>query len=96
MMVVTLRCNQRCEYCQVSCADKDVHDYDMSKDTAMKVIDMIFQSPTKRPKIEFQGGEPLLNWDVVVASVLYAEELARQQNRQVDVCHMHEFDNDYA
>ena len=49
----------------------------------MKVIDMIFQSPTKRPKIEFQGGEPLLNWDVVVASVLYAEELARQQNRQV-------------
>lgn len=83
MMVVTLRCNQRCEYCQVSCADKDVHDYDMSKDTAMKVIDMIFQSPTKRPKIEFQGGEPLLNWDVVVASVLYAEELARQQNRQV-------------
>lgn len=83
MMVITLRCNQHCEYCQVSCADSDAHKYDMSKETAIKVIDMIFQSPTRSPKIEFQGGEPTLNWDVVAASVLYAENLALQQHKNV-------------
>jgi len=83
MMVITLRCNQRCEYCQVSCADEDAYKYDMDEDTARKVVDIIFQSPTKSPKIEFQGGEPLLNWSVIQATVAYAEELAPQKGKDV-------------
>ncbi len=74
MMVVTLRCNQRCEYCQVSCAEEDAHKYDMSVDTAMKIVDTIFESPSKSIKIEFQGGEPTLHWNVVRETVLYAKE----------------------
>ena len=36
MMVITLRCNQRCEYCQVSCAEQDAYKYDMPVDVAKK------------------------------------------------------------
>ena len=44
---------------------------------------MIFQSPTKHPKLEFQGGEPLLHWEVVTATVAYAEKLARRLEKKV-------------
>ena len=83
MLVVTLRCNQRCSYCQVSCAGKDASLYDMDVETALKAVDMIFQSPTKHPKLEFQGGEPLLHWEVVTATVAYAEKLARRLEKKV-------------
>ena len=41
MLVITLRCNQRCEYCQVSCAEQDAHAYDMNEDVAEKIVDII-------------------------------------------------------
>ena len=47
--------------------------YDMSWETARKTIDLIFQSPSNDIKIEYQGGEPLLNWDIVRESILYAK-----------------------
>ena len=84
MMVITLRCNQKCEYCQVSCAEEDAYKYDMSKEVALKIVDMIFSAPTKYPKIEFQGGEPLLNWEVIETVVLYAEEKAKSLGKKVD------------
>ncbi len=83
MLVVTLRCNQRCRYCQVSCAEKDAAMYDMDRETAVRAVEMIFRSPTKHPKVEFQGGEPLLNWDTVTTAVLKAEELAAEQRKKV-------------
>lgn len=83
MMVITLRCNQHCEYCQVSCAEEDAVKYDMSIETALKITDMIFQSPTKNLKIEFQGGEPTLNWKVIVATVEYAEKLSKETQKEI-------------
>lgn len=74
MMVVTVRCNQKCEYCQVSCEGEDALQYDMDVNTSQKIVDFIFNSPNKTIKIEFQGGEPLLNWDVIQAVVEYAKE----------------------
>jgi His-Xaa-Ser system radical SAM maturase HxsB len=83
MMVVTLRCNQRCEYCQVSCAEQDAHKYDMPVHTALKIVDTIFDSPSKSIKIEFQGGEPTLHWDVVRATVLYAKEKQKDSDKEL-------------
>jgi len=74
MMVVTLRCNQKCEYCQVSCEGEDAYKTDMSPETARRIVDVIFMSPSPDIKIEFQGGEPTLNWGAVVATVEYALE----------------------
>ncbi len=84
MMVITLRCNQRCEYCQASCADQDAHKYDMKPDTARKIIDTIFQSPATAVKIEFQGGEPTLNWQTLRESVLYAEQKQEETGKELD------------
>lgn len=83
MMVVTLRCNQRCEYCQVSCAEQDAHKYDMPVNTAVKIVDTIFESPSKSIKIEFQGGEPTLHWDVVRETVIYAKEKQQSSGKEL-------------
>jgi len=83
MMVITLRCNQKCEYCQVSCAEQDAHKYDMPIHIAKKIVDMILESPSNSLKIEFQGGEPLLNWETLQYTVIYAEQEAIKKQKKV-------------
>lgn len=83
MLVTTLRCNQRCSYCQVSCAEKEASRYDMDRETAFRAVDMMLQAPTKHPKLEFQGGEPLLHWEVVESTVAYAEQMAGRMGKEV-------------
>ena len=65
MYVVTLRCDHSCPYCQVSRQSVDRHAYDMKPDTAEKAIDFMFRSPSPSLKVEFQGGEPLLNFPLI-------------------------------
>ena len=74
MMVLTTRCNCVCDYCHASSSDTQTQNSDMTWPIAKAAVDVIFQSPTPDIKIEFQGGEPLLNWDVLQKVVLYAEE----------------------
>ena len=74
MMVLTTRCNCVCDYCHASSSDTQTQNSDMTWPVAKAAVDVIFQSPTPDIKIEFQGGEPLLNWDVLQKVVLYAEE----------------------
>lgn len=83
MIVITLRCNCLCKYCHASSVDYTNKRYDMDWDTAKKTIDMIFQTPSKDIKIEYQGGEPLLNWDVLKQSILYAEFLNKIAKKKV-------------
>jgi His-Xaa-Ser system radical SAM maturase HxsB len=72
IIVVTLRCNHSCQYCQVSRAPMDHHHTDMTEETARKVVDTAFETPNPSLTIEFQGGEPLANWPVVKFIVEYA------------------------
>jgi His-Xaa-Ser system radical SAM maturase HxsB len=65
LFVVTLRCDYTCQYCQVSRQTDDKHAFDMSEQTANKAIDLVFRSPSPAIKIEFQGGEPLLNFNLI-------------------------------
>lgn len=85
MMVITLRCNQRCGYCQVSSADEDAFKYDMTPEMAEKITDFIFSAPTKNPKIEFQGGEPTINWKAIEATVKRAEKLSEETGKKADI-----------
>lgn len=78
IMVVTLRCNHKCVYCHSSAVKTDRKDVDMSSETARAALGMIFKSPSRGIVIEFQGGEPLLNWPVVRLVI----EEARARNRQ--------------
>lgn len=65
IFVVTLRCEHSCPYCQVSRANDNRREFDMSKETALRSLDLVFQSPSPAIKIEFQGGESLLNLDLI-------------------------------
>src|SRR4029079_4667514 len=65
LFVVTLRCDHSCPYCQVSRVTEDKTRFDMSRETAARAIDLMFQSPSRALKVEFQGGEALLNFDLV-------------------------------
>ena len=82
MVVVTLRCNQRCHYCaRLQPADGRSQRWDMTPETAINVVHKIMESPPTRFKIEFQGGEPLLNLEVVKTIVREAKRLNRKKNK---------------
>jgi uncharacterized protein len=65
MFVVSLRCEHSCPYCQVSRQSDDKMKYDMTEEIADKAIDFALRSPARAIKIEFQGGEPLLNFPII-------------------------------
>lgn len=71
ILAVTNRCNNACVYCQANggakCADLDIP-------TARKIIDRIAASPAKHLTIEFQGGEPLMNFPILQEVVRYSRE----------------------
>ena len=74
IFAITNMCNMRCVYCQ---ANTTLSHYNglMSKETGIKAIDLAMQSPAKCMTFEFQGGEPLLNFDVFKSMIERAEEL---------------------
>jgi His-Xaa-Ser system radical SAM maturase HxsB len=81
MFVVTLRCEHSCQYCQVSRQSEDKQKFDMSKETAARAIDLALRSPAQAIKIEFQGGEPLLNFEVI--RYIVEEVQARKNGKSV-------------
>ena len=83
MVVVTLRCNQRCNYCHASGQPTDQQRWDMTPETAINVVHKIMASPSEIIKIEFQGGEPLLNFEVVKTIVREAKKLNRKKNKHI-------------
>jgi uncharacterized protein len=84
MFVVTLRCDHSCSYCQVSRVTEDRSAFDMTAETADKAVDLMFRSPAPSLKVEFQGGEPLLNFELVRHIVERVEEMNRIEGRSVE------------
>lgn len=84
MIVLTLRCNCMCSYCHASSKGGiDDKKYDMDELTARNTVDIIFKTPSPVIKIEFQGGEPTLNFDILKVIVLYAEELNQTAKKEL-------------
>ena len=82
LFVVTLRCEHSCPYCQVSRQNTDTTRYDMSEETAQKSLAVALSCPTSAIKIEFQGGEPLLNMPLIEKIVAAAEAGNHQKTIQ--------------
>jgi His-Xaa-Ser system radical SAM maturase HxsB len=72
VLVVTLRCNETCVYCHASRATMDAVHTDMTPEVAEKAVDLILKSTSPGITIEFQGGEPLVNFPVVRHVIEYA------------------------
>lgn len=84
LLVVTLRCEHSCPYCQVSRRSTDRAQYDMSLSTGLRALDMALSAPSPFIKIEFQGGEPLLNFDLIKQLVPIGKEKALARGKIVD------------
>lgn len=85
IVVVTLRCNHKCLYCQASPANMRDRSTDMTLETAAKVVERIFATPNPTISIEFQGGEPLANWPAVRFIIERALELNHQFKKHLQI-----------
>jgi His-Xaa-Ser system radical SAM maturase HxsB len=83
MFVVTLRCEHTCRYCQVSRQSTSQTEFDMTPEIAESSLGLVFQSPSPRLKIEFQGGESLLNFELIRWIVERAIELNKTHQREL-------------
>lgn len=83
IFVVTLRCDHSCPYCQVSRQSESKGEFDMTTEMADKSLDFVFRSPNPAIKIEFQGGEPLLNFELVKYVVLEAKKRNLKEGRDL-------------
>ena len=84
MVVPTLRCNSSCIYCQVKRNEFADHSADMTKDTAKNIVKTIFQSPSPCIKIEFQGGDPSTDFEMVKYIIEEAEWKNLFKKRELD------------
>lgn len=83
IFVTTLRCDTSCQYCQVSRVSEDRVAFDMAPDVADRAVDHVFRSPSPTLKIEFQGGEPLLNFPLLRRIVDRAIDVNQKERRDL-------------
>jgi His-Xaa-Ser system radical SAM maturase HxsB len=82
ILVPTLSCEHSCRYCQVSRSLESVG-YSMSTDDLDVTCEAIFQSPSPTLTVEFQGGDPLLRFDLVKRAIERITSLNEQKKRRL-------------
>lgn len=86
-LFLTSRCNLRCRYCY---ADAGCKAADMAWETARAAIDLVAENAgilgSSRFAVGFHGGgEPTMNWDLLVRSVDYTRDKARKLGLEAEV-----------
>ncbi|MCL6592078.1 MAG: 4Fe-4S cluster-binding domain-containing protein, partial [Firmicutes bacterium] len=77
-------CNLQCEYCFASNGDYHLGQSLMTADTAIKAIDFLVRNSERQNlEIDFFGGEPMLNFQVVKAAVSYGREVERRSGKKL-------------
>ena len=76
-------CNLKCEYCFAAQGDFEGEKLLMPLEIGKKAIDFIIEQSKNRQNLEldFFGGEPLMNLDVVKSLVVYGNEAAAKNNK---------------
>jgi len=75
-------CNMACSYCYQG-ADESANW--MSEETAIAAVDLLAtKAPDGQVSLYFYGGEPLLNWDCIKATIEYAVERLNTKERNVE------------
>ncbi|MGH8423685.1 MAG: radical SAM protein, partial [Pseudomonas fluorescens] len=93
IFVVSLRCHHTCSYCQVSRQETTATQFDMTGPHAEQAVERLFEWPSQELTIEFQGGEPLLNVDQVMAitrRIVERNQSARRSLRFVLASTLHD------
>lgn len=78
-------CDLNCRYCFASGGTYNTERDIMSYETGKKALDFLIENSGHRRNLEvdFFGGEPLLNFDVVKKLTLYGEELNEKYNKNI-------------
>lgn len=78
-------CNLMCEYCFASKGSYKVAKNLMSEEIAFKAVDFLLNNSGKRKNVEidFFGGEPLLNFDVVKKTVDYGRKVEKLKDKNI-------------
>lgn len=76
-------CNLNCSYCFASQGKYNGDRALMSFDTGKQAFDFLIANSGTRKNLEvdFFGGEPLMNWDVVKKLVAYARSVEKEHNK---------------
>lgn len=76
-------CNLRCKYCFASTGDFGVGRKLMDFETAKRAIDFLIEKSEGRQylEVDFFGGEPTMNWDVVKKTVEYARSREKEADK---------------
>ncbi|MGI5959467.1 MAG: thioether cross-link-forming SCIFF peptide maturase [Massiliimalia sp.] len=76
-------CNLRCKYCFAATGEYGGHRALMSAETGKKAIDFLLKYSQGRHNLEldFFGGEPTMNFDVVKEVVAYARSKEKEYNK---------------
>ena len=76
-------CNLNCSYCFASQGKYHGERKVMSFEVGKQALDFLIANSGTRHNLEvdFFGGEPLMNWDVVKQLVLYARSIEKQHNK---------------
>ncbi len=85
IVITTLRCNYNCIYCQANSINETDKKHDMTRKTAKKVVDRIFETNNKKITILFQGGEPMLNWKIVKFITNYVREKEKNSDKKINL-----------
>ena len=80
IFVVTTDCNGDCVYCQAKSHHSGCGKY-MTEEIAKNAVNIAISSPCQSISFEFQGGEPLMNFDVVKQIVAYARSIEKEKNK---------------
>lgn len=77
-------CNLNCEYCFASQGKYNGDRALMSFEVGKRALDFLVENSGKRVNLEvdFFGGEPLMNWDVVKDLVSYARSIEEEKHKK--------------
>lgn len=77
IIALTNACNNHCVYCQ---ANGSQHLSTMTEAVADQIIKRIDEMPSKYVTVEFQGGEPLICFDLIQYMILQCEQKIKNKN----------------
>ncbi len=76
-------CDLKCKYCFASQGDYKGNREIMDLDVGKKALEFLIENSgnNRNLEVDFFGGEPLLNWNVVKKLVFYGKELEKRHNK---------------
>jgi His-Xaa-Ser system radical SAM maturase HxsB len=94
IIVPTLQCAHTCQYCQVS-RSLESDGFSMTERDLDAACDSVFESPAPNLTVEFQGGDPLLRFDLVeraITRIAKQNSVSKRRVRFVVASTLHQLD----